>query len=304
MTTLSTHDTKRSEDVRARLAVLSELPHEWGRAVTGWRTATAGLRPAELDANTEYLLWQTLVGAWPIDADRLTGYLEKATREAKRRTTWTEPDPAYDEAVAGFARAVLDDGAAVEEVASFVDRLAPAWRADVLAQKLLALTVPGVPDVYQGCELTDLSLVDPDNRRPVDYDDRRARLARLDAGAGPADLDDEKLLVVSRTLRLRRDRPGVFGAGSGYRPLAASTDRVVAFERHNSTAADSVVTVAARLSFGLAAAAGATVQLPSGSWTDVLSGGTYVGAARVGDLLASMPVALLVRSGTAGPTAP
>jgi (1->4)-alpha-D-glucan 1-alpha-D-glucosylmutase len=303
MTTLSTHDTKRSEDVRARLAVLSELPHEWGRAVTGWRTATAGLRPAELDANTEYLLWQTLVGAWPIDADRLTGYLEKATREAKRRTTWTEPDPAYDEAVAGFARAVLDDGAAVEEVASFVDRLAPAWRADVLAQKLLALTVPGVPDVYQGCELTDLSLVDPDNRRPVDYDDRRARLARLDAGAGPADLDDEKLLVVSRTLRLRRDRPGVFGAGSGYRPLAASTDRVVAFERHNSTAADSVVTVAARLSFGLAAAAEATVQLPSGSWTDVLSGGTYVGAARVGDLLASMPVALLVRSGTAGPTA-
>ena len=304
MTTLSTHDTKRSEDVRARLAVLSELPQEWSRA--GDRLACRDrrrYRPAALDANTEYLIWQTLVGAWPIDADRLTGYLEKATREAKRRTTWTEPDEEYDDAVRRLrpCRARRHRCGRRPSPRSSTGS-APAWRADVLGQKLLALTMPGVPDVYQGCELTDLSLVDPDNRRPVDYADRRARLARLDAGAAPADLDDEKLLVVSRALRLRRDRPGVFGAGSGYRPVAASTDRVVTFERHGSDPADTVVTVAARLSLGLAAAADATVQLPAGTWTDVLSGGSYGGAARVGDLLASLPVALLVRSGTAGPT--
>ncbi len=296
MTTLSTHDTKRSEDVRARLAVLAELPQEWGREVAAWRAATSALRPAELDPNTEYLVWQTLVGTWPIDADRLTAYLEKATREAKRRTTWTAPDGDYDSAVADFARALLADPGTVERVSAFVSRLAPAWRANLLSQKLLALTMPGVPDVYQGCDLTDLSLVDPDNRRPVDYDDRVARLTALDAGSPPRDLDDEKLLVVSRALRLRRDRPGVFGSGSGYQPLTGSSERVVAFARHDAGDPHlSVVTVAARLSLGLAADAGATVPLPEGSWEDVLGGGTHTGEARVGELLASLPVALLVR---------
>ncbi len=296
MTTLSTHDTKRSEDVRARLSVLSELPHEWSRAVTGWRAATARFRPVELDANTEYLLWQTLVGVWPVDADRLAGYLEKATREAKRRTTWTEPDADYDAAVAAFAAAVLADEEAVAGVTEFVDRLAPAWRANVLAQKLLALTVPGVPDVYQGCDLTDLSLVDPDNRRPVDYEARRARLAALDAGDGPGDLDDEKLLVVSRALRLRRERPDVFGPGSRYQPLRTGSDHVVAFARHAEAGeSGSVVTVTARLSLGLAADASLTLELPAGQWRDLLSGSVYDGEVRLGDLLAGLPVALLVR---------
>ena len=219
MTTLSTHDTKRSEDVRARLAVLSELPGEWSAAVTGWRAASAHLRPAALDGNTEYLLWQTLVGTWPIDGPRLTGYLEKATREAKRRTTWTEPDEDYDAAVRSFAEAVLADTTVRSMVTDFLDRVAAHYRANVLAQKLLALTVPGVPDVYQGCEVVDLSLVDPDNRRPVDYETRRERLAALDAGEAPRDLDDEKLLVVSRALRLRRARPDVFGAAATYSPV-------------------------------------------------------------------------------------
>ena len=125
MTTLSTHDTKRSEDVRARLAVLSELPGEWSARVTAWRASTMAYRPAELDANTEYLVWQTLVGAWPLDAARLTAYLEKATREAKRRTTWTEPDEDYDAAVRDFAEQVLADPVVTTEVADFVDRLAP-----------------------------------------------------------------------------------------------------------------------------------------------------------------------------------
>jgi (1->4)-alpha-D-glucan 1-alpha-D-glucosylmutase len=154
-----------------------------------------------------------------------------------------------------------------------------------------------VREVSRGCEIPALWLGAPQTRRAVYYSPGRARLARLDAGEPARDLDDEKLLVVSRALRLRRDRPAVFGAGSGYRPLAATTDRVVAFERHGEDAAGSVVTVAARLPLSIGDAADATVGLPDGSWTDVLSGESYAGPARVGDLLASLPVALLVRDG-------
>jgi (1->4)-alpha-D-glucan 1-alpha-D-glucosylmutase len=290
MTTVSTHDTKRSEDVRARLACLAERPQDWAEQVTRWRAASAHLRPAALDPNTEYLLWQTLVGTWPIDAGRLTGYLEKATREAKRRTTWTEPDPEYDAAVRSFAERVLADPGLRADVSAFVVQLAPAWRANVLAQKLLSLTVPGVPDVYQGCELTDLSLVDPDNRRPVDYADRRSRLARLDAGGRPRDLDDEKLLVVSRASRLRREHPDWFGAGSGYRALRCGSAHAVAFARSGR-----VVVVAARLPTGLADDAGTTVALPEGAWRDLLSGSTYGTEPTLGELLGALPVALLVR---------
>jgi (1->4)-alpha-D-glucan 1-alpha-D-glucosylmutase len=290
MTTLSTHDTKRSEDVRARLAALTELPKEWAEQVTRWRAATAPMRPAALDANTEYLMWQTLVGAWPIDTDRLTGYLEKATREAKRHTTWTSPEPRYDQAVRGFAEAVLADPNVTRDVAGFVDRLQHAWRANVLSQKLLALTVPGVPDLYQGCELTDLHLVDPDNRSPVDYATRAARLRRLDRGEAAGDLDDEKLLVVSRALRLRRAHPDWFGADSTYRPLPCASGHAVAFAR-----SDRVAVVASRLSLGGDDDGG--VQFPAGRWEDVLTGSTYAGgAAALTDLLRALPVALLVRA--------
>jgi (1->4)-alpha-D-glucan 1-alpha-D-glucosylmutase len=295
MTTLSTHDTKRSEDVRARLFVLTEGVPEWAVEVTQWRAASASYRPAALDANTEYLFWQTLVGAWPLDAERLKAYLEKATREAKRHTTWTEPDERYDESVRVFVDRVLADGAVLAQVAAYVERLAPAFRANVLGQKLTQLTVPGVPDVYQGCELVDLSLVDPDNRRPVDYPDRRARLARLDEGGAPADLDDEKLLVVSRALRLRRDNPAAFGPEGSYRPVRTDSPHAVAFCRGGD-----VVTLVTRLSRGLECHGGwgdATVALPEGTWTDVLTGAGHPGGARpLRDVLARLPVALLVRS--------
>ncbi|MGZ4638185.1 MAG: malto-oligosyltrehalose synthase [Actinomycetes bacterium] len=293
MTTLSTHDTKRSEDVRARLSVISEVPDWWGREVSAWRAATSSYRPALLDGNTEYLMWQTVVGTWPIDAPRLTAYLEKATREAKRHTTWTEPDEAYDDAVRTFATQLLADTAVLAQVAEFLASIAPAVRASVLGQKLVALTMPGVPDVYQGCDLVDLSLVDPDNRRPVDFAERRARLARLDAGRPPQDLSDEKLLVVSRTLRLRRDHPEWFGAASSYLPLSTSSPRAVAFAR-----ADSAVTVVSRLTARVTTGWGdETVTLPAGSWRDELTGRTYdaSGPVAVGELLDSLPVALLVR---------
>jgi len=291
MTTLSTHDTKRSEDVRARLAVLSELPAEWSAAVTTWRARASSYRPALLDANTEYLLWQTVVGAWPIDAARLTAYLEKATREAKRHTTWTEPNEAYDAAVRTFAEQVLADDELTGAVADFVERLAPAFRANVLGQKLLMLTAPGVPDVYQGCDLVDLSLVDPDNRRPVDYGRRRERLAALDAGEPPRDLDDEKLLVVSRALRLRRQHPEWFGRAAAYQPVDVGTPHAVGFARGGA-----VVTVVSRLTARQRDDDGApVVRLPAGTWRDVLTGRAYDGPTALRDLLAELPVALLVR---------
>ncbi|MGN6613096.1 MAG: malto-oligosyltrehalose synthase, partial [Angustibacter sp.] len=203
MTTLSTHDTKRAEDVRARLAALSELPADWAALVREARELTTEHRDTVLDPATEYLVWQTVVGTWSpadvaISAERLHRYLEKAVREAKTHTTWTAPDEKYEAAVHRFADAVLADEAVMALLTQWAERTADAFRVNVLGQKLLQLAAPGVPDVYQGTELVDLSLVAPDNRRPVDYADRRRRLASLEGGGAPSDLDDEKLLVTSR----------------------------------------------------------------------------------------------------------
>ncbi|MGQ0466292.1 MAG: malto-oligosyltrehalose synthase [Sporichthyaceae bacterium] len=305
MTTLSTHDTKRGEDVRARLAVLAELPETWSDEVAEWdrlamrhrgaagegrsRPDTAGPDPV-----TEYLLWQTLLGAWPIDADRLVAYLEKATREAKVHTTWTSQNAAYESALAHFARAVLADARIVEAVEEFSARLAPHARVVSLSQKLLQLTMSGVPDVYQGAEFAALTLVDPDNRRPVDYDVRRAALAALDAGEAPKDLDAEKLLVTSRALRLRRERPECF-AGA-YRPLATGSEHLVGFVRGEGVAA-----LATRLPVALAEAGGwgaETVDLPPGTWTDLLTHQAFAGSPRIAEVLAALPVALLAESST------
>ncbi|MFW6330290.1 MAG: malto-oligosyltrehalose synthase, partial [Gemmatimonadota bacterium] len=186
MNALSTHDTKRSEDVRARLVLLSEIPGAWADAVRRWRTRNAPYWAGDVapDPATEYLLYQTMVGAWPIDEGRLAAYLEKATREGKQRTSWTDPDPAYDAALEAFVAQLYGSGFD-EEVAAFVEPLVGAGRVIALAQKLVQLMAPGVPDIYQGTELWDLSLVDPDNRRAVDFDVRRGILTELDAGPSP-----------------------------------------------------------------------------------------------------------------------
>ena len=296
MTALSTHDTKRSEDVRARLVTLTEVPQAWAEAVQGWRTAAGGYRSSHgwPDAETEYLLWQTMVGAWPIGSDRLTAYLLKAAREAKRHTTWTDPVPSYESALRDFVVAVLDDAAIVDSVAAFVTSIEPWARVATLSGKLLSLTLPGVPDVYQGCELTDRSLVDPDNRRDVDFDQRRSRLARLDAGDLPVDLDDEKLLVVSTGLRLRRDQPDWFGPDGEYSPLATTSTHAFGFVR-----AGRVASVVTRRPADLASKGGwreAHVVLPPGAWRSALTG-TRVsgGAVPAAELVDSLPVDLLVR---------
>jgi len=307
MTTLTSHDTKRSEDTRAQLAALSEVPHEWGEAVRGWHEEAADHRHTLLDGAAEYLIWQTLVATWgpgPLSEERLLGYLTKAVREAKVHTSWTAQDDEYEAAVGDFATAVLADASLLESVGAFVTSCAGATRAVVLGQKLVQLTMPGVPDVYQGTELVDRSLVDPDNRRPVDYDARAARLARLDDGGRPRDLDDEKLLVVSRALRVRRSRPEAFiGEGATYAALPTSSGHAVAFARgtRSGQASDaSVVTLATRLPITMQRLGGwgaHTVALPQGTWHDELTGRSFEGGTvPLSGLLADLPVALLTRS--------
>ncbi|KQS63601.1 malto-oligosyltrehalose synthase [Modestobacter sp. Leaf380] len=291
MTTLSTHDTKRSEDVRARLAVLAELPEEWAGLVRGW----LGRHPLA-DRPLAHQVWQNLVGAWPLTPERAHAYAEKAAREAGTSTTYTAVDEEFEASLHAMVDAAFEDPATRAEIDGLVARIAPAGWSNSLTQKLLQLTVAGVPDVYQGTELWDFSLVDPDNRRPVDYPLRRRLLADLDAGTVPAveETGAAKLLVVSRVLRHRRDTPGAF---VGYTPVEATgpaADHVVAFDRGG------VVAVGTRLPVGLAATgwADTALQLPHGGWRDLLTGARVVSdlhGAPLAEVLAALPVALLVR---------
>ncbi|MEP7332329.1 MAG: malto-oligosyltrehalose synthase [Terracoccus sp.] len=302
MTTLSTHDTKRSEDLRARLFVLAERPEAWADWVRTARELVADRRSAEVDALTEYFLWQTVVGAWPITDDRLGGYAEKAIRESKLHTSWISPDTAYESAVADLVSVMVTDPAVASHLEAWHAATSRETRANVLGQKLVQLTMPGVPDVYQGNELVDLSLVDPDNRRAVDYDERGSRLARLDAGEAPVDLSDEKLLVTSRALRLRRDEADVFiGIDTTHTGLSTGSAHLVAFGRGRGGRVD-VVVLATRLAGRLADRGGwadDTVDLPEGEWRDLLSGEAIAGGSvPIRRVLREpgLPVALLVRA--------
>jgi (1->4)-alpha-D-glucan 1-alpha-D-glucosylmutase len=292
MTALSTHDTKRSEDVRARLAVLSELPDEWARTVERW-SATHGIDEPTLNS----LAWQSIVGAWPISPDRLRAYLDKAAKEAKVRTSWVDHDEEFEAAVNAWPERVI--GELGDEIEAFVERINLAGWSNALGQKIVQLAGPGVPDVYQGTELFDLSLVDPDNRRPVDFALREELLARLESGWLP-DVDDSgavKLHVVRQVLRLRREHPELF---TGYRALSAqgsAAAHVVAFSRQPS-----LVVVATRLPLSRKDWGDTVLPLPAGpgAWRDLLTGATVdtgpePRVAVLDDLLSRYPVALLLR---------
>ncbi len=305
MTALTTHDTKRSEDVRARLAVLAERAEHWEAWVHEASRLGTVHRPDAVDAPTEYLQWQTLAGTWPIDADRLVDYLLKAVREAKLHTGWVDGDPGYEAAVTDFATAVVADPAVAAHLERWLSDTRESTRSAVLGQKLVQLTMPGVPDVYQGTELVTLTLVDPDNRRPVDYAARVRRLARLDGGGRPESLDDEKLLVTSVALRLRREHPQWFvGERATYAAVPAGTEHILAFARGDA-AGPAVLTVVTRFPSRLARAGGwddSRLALPAGRWRDLLTGTVLEGAADsdvgvpVGSVLGALPVALLVRA--------
>ncbi len=336
MLATATHDHKRGEDTRVRIDAITEVHTEWRRRVRRWSVLNTRKKGTVEEIvgpghNDEYLIYQTLVGSWPLEitdpadpglaeyTDRIVAYLNKAMRESKTHTSWNHPDPRYEQAVEGFVRGILDPArstAFLNDLLPFVQRLAVIGAVNGLAQTLLKLTAPGVPDLYQGTEFWDLSLVDPDNRRPVDYALRRRTLKKLGAAPDPAELVANwhdgrvKQLVIARTLDLRRRLPAVFADGT-YTALevtGAQADRVVAFHRKLND--DEIVVVVPRLLAPLlgdaavplppANAWGGTAvtlpQLPAGAVVrDVLSGGSRTAAPswRIGDLLATLPVALL-----------
>ena len=296
MTALSTHDTKRGEDVRARLTALAEMPERWMHALA----RLLELAPVP-DPGFGNLLWQAAVGAWPISRERLHAYAEKAMREAGDRTTWTAPDPAYEDAVHAAVDAAYDDPRVGEVIDALLEDLTePGW-SNSLAAKLVALTIPGVPDVYQGSELWEQSLVDPDNRRFVDFDARDRLLESVDGEGGvtltprPDDPGAAKLVVTRAALSLRRDRSELFTTYAPVRADGPAADHVLGFDRGGAVA------VATRLPVGLADRGGwgtTRLELPAGSWRDVVTGTIHSCSdqgLQLSEVLDTLPVALLVK---------
>ena len=297
----ATHDTKRGEDTRLRIGLLSEMPERWAEAVGRWSRMNAGFRCNGFpETNLEYALYQTLVGTWPIGIDRLGPYMLKAAREAKVHTSWTNPDPVYEGALQRFVEGVLGHAAFTADLSTFLDAMARPAMIASLAQTLIKCTAPGIPDFYQGADLWDFSLVDPDNRRPVDFDHRLHLLGRL-ASLSADDILDRgtdgmaKLYVIQRALHSRSCHPEAFGPEGVYRPLQAMGPKArhaVAYVRGGRC-----LTVAPRLVVGLGDDWGDTwLELPAGVWANAFTGERRAGGRQaVGSLLARFPVGLWVR---------
>lgn len=303
MTTLSTHDTKRGEDVRARITVLSEVPDLWANSVLEWENWTPSPDPF-----TALFLLQNMFGVWPNDRvpaadqpelrERLHAYAQKAMREADLRTSWREPDESFERSVHLWIDEVID-GRVGEALSELVDGIAAHAWANSLGQKLLQLCGPGVPDVYQGTELWEDSLVDPDNRRLVDFEERRALLGSL---SSPPKVDSSgaaKMWVVAHALWVRRERQQCF-VGGDYRPLLASgsaAHHALAFARAPRGGAPEVIAIASRHTVRLAEIGwgDTALELPAGTWINRLGGGTYSGSVEVGTVLEQLPIALLIR---------
>ncbi|GAA5059119.1 malto-oligosyltrehalose synthase [Nocardia callitridis] len=303
LTTLSTHDTKRGEDVRARIGVLSQAASTWAKHVETWQESTPGP-----DGATTLFLLQNMFGVWPADGrpaasvpglrDRLHLFAEKAIREAGTKSSWEEPGAEFESAVHAWLDAVID-GPVGSELGDLVHELAPHAWSDSLAQKLLQLCGPGIPDIYQGCELWEDSLVDPDNRRPVDFATRAGQLQSLTGTPALDTTGAAKMWVVAYALWLRRERPECFVGGS-YLPVFAEgtqADRLVSYARGRVGEQAEVIVAVTRHSVGLAETewGDTTIELPDGEWTDRLTGRSWRGRIRLAALFDRLPVALLVR---------
>ena len=260
--TTMTHDAKRSGDVRARIGAIASLPEEWASHVERWLELTEHLREGGAPDDVErYFLFQTLAGAWPIASDRLGEYMTKALREAKRNTSWVDQDLEWEAAVAHFCQALYAERRFLADFEPFAARIAARGERAAFGQLVLKLTAPGIPDIYQGDELPFRALVDPDNRRPVDWERRRVGLERLATGAEPTG-ESTKQWLTWRLLSLRARLPAAFDAGAGYEPLDAGSD-VCAYVRGG----DVLVVVAIR-----EPAEGSLLGAPAGPWLDVLAG--------------------------------
>ncbi len=302
MTTLSTHDTKRSDDVRARLAVMTEEPGRWKASLKRWSRLNAPFKTqSQPDRNTEYFLYQTMIGAWPIDFDRLSTYMLKAVREAKQQTSWTQQNKEFEDALKIFIERLYGSTEFISSIDEFVSRIISPGRVNSLAQTLLKCTAPGVPDTYQGSELWDLHLVDPDNRGPIDYVARQSLLSELESGMAVEEILQRmdsgmpKLWLLYCALHLRRRRPELFGAGADFVPLAIEgrkTDHAMGYLR-----AGSLATIVPRWNLKLAGNwSNTTVDLPGQRWRnlltdEILNGGRVL----MQNLLRRFPVALLVK---------
>jgi (1->4)-alpha-D-glucan 1-alpha-D-glucosylmutase len=297
----STHDSKRGEDVRIRICGLTEMPQRWSKVVKKWFKENERFRSNGCpDPKAEYLFYQTVVGAWPLDPERGSAYMLKAAREAKEHTSWTRPVESYEKALRSFVEATLGDERFRSEAENFVRELQGPARVGSLAQTLIKLTAPGVPDLYQGTELWHLYLVDPDNRRAVDYRLRNRLLHELNGLSCEQILErsDEglpKLWVIRESLAVRRKLLSCFSPGGSYRPLTAEGERadcLVAYERGGH-----VVVLAPRLPRRIATTWGDTaVNLPEGLWRCRFGGHeTQGGRQLVEPLLRAFPVGLYVR---------
>jgi (1->4)-alpha-D-glucan 1-alpha-D-glucosylmutase len=292
MLATATHDHKRGEDVRARLAALSEIPDLWEREVRTWFALNAPCRPPQVTPGDEYQLYQTLVGSWPVETDRALAWRQKSLREAKIKTSWFAPDLAFEEENAGFVRAILDrNHGFARRLDSFVTKLAPAGICNSLVQCALRYMLPGVPDLYQGAELWDFSLVDPDNRRPVDYGLRKGMLAR------PVSLDGwesgaPKLALIRRLLAFRRERPDVFEADI---EAISAPDCVLAFRRGPLLVAVPLLTARSSIERGIPLPMVVGALQVEGRWHNALDPDLPpVRSLDCAELFANFPVAVLV----------
>ena len=296
--TTSTHDTKRSEDTRARLNVLSEIPELWMQAVQRWSVMNTCHRQNNFpDRNAEYLFYQAFVGTWPLTVDRMQLYMEKAAHESKQFTNWTSRDMVYEKALQNFISEVLHDPEFTTDLEHLTDVIINFGYINSLAQTLIKLTAPGVPDIYQGCELWDFSLVDPDNRRLVDYNLRQ----NLIEGAKLLDAEKSwrrraeglpKLWLIQKTLNLRERLPEF--STFDYEPLFAEgtyAEKVIAFSRGNQ-----VLTIVPRFLLKLNNDwQNTTLELPPGNWRNEFTGEPCGGRIGIESLFEKFPVALLIR---------
>lgn len=300
MLATSTHDTKRSEDVRIRISMLASQVPLWWETVNRWAAMNAQYKDGDCpDRRTEYFLYQTLVGAWPISAERLNRYMEKVIREAKDHSSWLKPDEIYEAAMRRFCESIITDKAFIADLESFLARILTPAQTASLALNLLKLTAPGIPDIYQGTELWNLCLVDPDNRGVVDFDIRMKLLSELDALTPEQILARAadglpKLWMIRQALRARREHAGAFGPDGGYTPLwpaGPKAGALIAYQR-----GEAAVVTAPRLNLADADWEGTVLEIPAGKWKNQFTGETLDGGKlEMSSLLGRFPVALLMR---------